>query len=114
MQTIETGADLPKILYQPQPFDFDVKPGSSQNIVMRRERQTFRRLEHSDTVCLAVRTTLHPLDQLSLLELQALVRDMMSWPEQVARYKGLHCWGDCVLTYCRQRGLKIPEACNLH
>ena len=112
MQIIESGMNIPQILYQPQPFNFKTKPRSPQQLIMRRERQTFRRLERSDTVCLAVRTTLHTLDQLSLLELQILVGDMMSWPEQVAKYKGLHCWGDCALAYCRKRGLEVPKMCS--
>ena len=112
MQVIEAGADLSSILYQPNLLNFEAKPRSPQQIVMRRERQTFKRFLRSKTICLAVRTTIHPLEQLSVSELQSLVTDMMSWPEQVARYKGRHCWGTCTLRYCRERGLDVPDTCN--
>ena len=114
MQVIRAGASLSEILYQPQPFNFGAKPQGPKQLIMRRERQTFRRLKRSDTVCLAVRTSVLSLEQLNLSELQSLIKDMMSWPEQVARYKGLHCWGDCALTYCRTRGLEVPEAWSPH
>ena len=109
IQVIEAETSLSEILYQPRPFRFETKPRGPQQIIMRRERQTFRRLPRSDTICFAVRTTIHPIDQLSLSELQNLVSDMTSWPKQIAKYKGRYCWGDCVLQYCRERGLKVSQ-----
>lgn len=75
----------------------------TNNLFIRRERQTFRRLPKSDAVVFTVKTTITPLQDLNREELLASTREMVSWPAEVATYKGRNIWGDCAMKFCEQR-----------
>lgn len=76
---------------------------SPRDIIVRRERQTFRRLPRTSTILFGVKTILTPLDELSVQELQNLAKEIRSWPDCVGEYKGNAIWGAKALEFCRQR-----------
>jgi hypothetical protein len=85
-----------------QPPVFEAKPTNPNHIIIRTERQTFKRLPKSGAIVFAVKTNLRRLTTLHVGELEGFVKDVRSWPEAMARYKGRHCWGDVALRYCEQ------------
>ncbi|KAJ9368427.1 hypothetical protein DTO282E5_6895 [Paecilomyces variotii] len=78
------------------------------DIIIRRERQTFRKLPQSGALLFGVKTTLTTLEELPREELHNLVREMETWPEEVASYKGKDIWGDSVLHFCQQT-IGLPQ-----
>jgi hypothetical protein len=66
---------------------------------VRRERQTFRKLPKSGAILFAVKTALTPLQDLDQEERLNLAREIRSWPENIAAYKGRDFWGECVLDF---------------
>lgn len=82
---------------------------SPRNIILRRERQTFRRLPRSDIIVFGVKTFLTPLDELPTEELQNLAKEIKSWPDVVGEYKGEAVWGATALEYCSERTKGIVE-----
>ncbi|KAJ5491084.1 hypothetical protein N7539_002651 [Penicillium diatomitis] len=102
---------LIEILYRPQGLceKSDSRDPTPSDILIRKERQTFRRLPHSETILFGVKTYLTPLDQLSMPELENLVREMKTWPDFVGEYKGKHVWGHKVLEYYQGR-VRVAQA----
>ena len=88
---------------QLSPFDFETKATHPESIIIRSERQTFRRLPKTGAVLFAVKTSLRRITDLRMEELVLFSEKVASWPEDIARYKGRHCWGDCVHRYCNER-----------
>lgn len=85
--------DLFQILYRPFGLvERGVDP-LPQDIIIRRERQTFRRLPKTDTIVFGVKTVLTTLDELPLHELHNFVKEIKSWPDCVGEYKGKGVWG---------------------
>lgn len=78
------------------------------DIIIRRERQTFRKLPQSGALLFGVKTTLTTLEELPREELHNLVREMETWPEEVASYKGKDIWGESVLHFCQQT-IGLPQ-----
>lgn len=89
-------------------FNTETVP-TPQNTMVRRERQTFRRMPRTNTILFSVRTFLTSLDELPLGELQNLAKEARSWPDFVGEYKGTNVWGNTMLEYCEQR---TKEAMN--
>lgn len=90
------------ILYRPGALcEKELSNPSPEEIIIRRERQTFRRLPRSGTIVFGVKTHLTTLDQLPMQELENLAKEMQSWPEHVGEYKGRDVWGAKVLEYYR-------------
>ena len=89
-------------LHRPKPFDFDVEPPGPEFILIRRERQTFTQLPRTGAVLFAVRTSWQTLVELDITELRALSVEMEGWPDEIAMYKGRHCWGPFVTKYLEQ------------
>jgi len=94
--------DLVDTLFIQRPADFF--PGtlsrlSPENILIRRERQTFRRLPKSETVLFTVKTSLQRLTQLPMEELEGFVGEARLWPDETATCKGRELWGPCVFAY---------------
>ncbi|PGH37034.1 hypothetical protein GX50_00017 [[Emmonsia] crescens] len=99
IQVTETGESLSSILFQPVGLgNKDVEP-RPENILIRRERQTFRRLPKSRAIVFGVKTSLTRLQELPLEELSNLVTEMKSWPAAVAKYKGRDHWGSAVIKW---------------
>lgn len=72
-------------------------------IILRRERQTFSRLPESGAVCFTVRTSMSWLTELGVVDLAGLAREIKTWPQDVAEYRGFGVWGNVVLRYCDER-----------
>ncbi|KAJ5091196.1 hypothetical protein NUU61_006066 [Penicillium alfredii] len=96
--------NLFEILYRPNTLcEKDLDNPSPQEIIIRRERQTFRRLPRTGAIVFGVKTYLTPLDELPMQELENLAKEMKSWPDYVGEYKGRNVWGRKVLEYCATR-----------
>ncbi|PWY88737.1 hypothetical protein BO94DRAFT_534640 [Aspergillus sclerotioniger CBS 115572] len=95
--------DLFDILYRPTSLSEDNPDPTPQEIVIRRERQTFRRLPRTGTIVFGVKTILTTLDELPMQELQNLAKEIKSWPEYVGEYKGREVWGPKALEYCEKK-----------
>ncbi|KAK1144685.1 hypothetical protein N8T08_004989 [Aspergillus melleus] len=94
------GEDLFEILYRPTTLSENNPNPSPQDIVIRRERQTFRRLPRTGTIVFGVKTILTTLDELPMQELQNLAKEIRSWPDYVGEYKGAEVWGAKALEFC--------------
>lgn len=79
------------------------------NILIRQERQVFRRLPRSGALLFSVKTYMHNLIDLSLDELRAFAAEVRKLPDDVAGYKGRHIWGDCVLKFCDATQKEVDE-----
>ncbi|KAL4780511.1 hypothetical protein BJX76DRAFT_337751 [Aspergillus varians] len=95
--------DLFEILYRPTTLSEDNPDATPQDLVIRRERQTFRRLPRTGTIVFGVKTFLTTLDNLPMQELENLAREVKSWPEHVGEYKGRELWGAKALEFCEKR-----------
>ncbi|KAJ5551927.1 hypothetical protein N7535_000131 [Penicillium sp. DV-2018c] len=95
---------LTDILYRPNSLcEEELSNPLPSEILIRRERQTFRRLPRTGAIVFGVKTYLTPLDKLPSDELGNLAREMGSWPDFVGEYKGRDVWGATVLEYYRGR-----------
>ncbi len=79
------------------------------NILIRQERQVFRRLPRSGALLFSVKTYMHNLIDLSLDELRAFAAEVRKLPDDVAGYKGRHIWGECVLKFCDATQKEVDE-----
>lgn len=95
--------DLLETLYRPKGLVEDSMDPSPRDIIIRRERQTFRRLPRSDTIVFGVKTSLTTLEELPLQELRNLEKEIRSWPDFVGEYKGKAVWGAKALEFCKER-----------
>ncbi|CZT04977.1 uncharacterized protein RAG0_11219 [Rhynchosporium agropyri] len=73
------------------------------DLKIRRERQTFTRLQHTGAVLFTVRTFMEPLSQLGDDELKALRTQVLGWDQEVRTYKGGDIWGPLLMQYCEGR-----------
>ncbi|KAF2715685.1 hypothetical protein K504DRAFT_497556 [Pleomassaria siparia CBS 279.74] len=95
---------LAELLFIQQGKDFF--PGSRHvdmdhhSVIIRHERQTFRRLLRSDAIVFTVRTSLQRLTEVPEDQRAALVQEIRNWPEEIARYKGRHVWDEVVVGWC--------------
>lgn len=92
------------ILYRPTALcKKEFSNPAPQEIIIRRERQTFRRLPRTGAILFSVKTYLTALDELPVQELRNLAKEMKSWPDYVGGYKGMPVWGNAVLKFCEER-----------
>ena len=105
LETKEPDEDLGDTLFRPMALNEDQPGLSIDNILLRQERQTFRRLPRTGALIFSVKTTLNTFDELPVEQLQALATEIRSWPEDMAKYKGRDIWGQRVLDYCIQRSI---------
>lgn len=104
----QPGEDLSETLYRPDGLvEQEVSPWLD-DVLIRRERQTFRRLPRTGALVFTVKTTLTTLDELPLREVQNLATEIRNWPEDIGVYKGRDIWGKKVLDLCDQ--LAGPQA----
>jgi Protein of unknown function (DUF3445) len=88
-------------LFHPHPF-----PTSTtgvlrvHDLVIRHEKQTFRRLPKSNAILFTVRTYMDYLIDLDEGELADFAVAVRAWPGNVASYKGRDFWGPVALNYC--------------
>ncbi|KAK2792809.1 hypothetical protein FQN51_001568 [Onygenales sp. PD_10] len=103
IQVAAPGEPLDSILFKPAGFSYDNTEPQPENIIVRRERQTFLRLPESGAIVFGVKTTLTYLPELDLEELNNLAKEVRSWPDSVAKYKGRDQWGAVALGYTEAR-----------
>lgn len=89
--------------FQDAPELLSDSPITAVELQVRRERQTFLRLEHSGAVLFTVRTFMEPLNQLDDTELRALRSQVLGWEDEVRVYKGGDIWGPPLLSHCEKR-----------
>lgn len=99
----QPGEDLSSTLFRPDGLMEQELSPWPEDILIRRERQTFRRLRRTGALLFSVKTTLTTLSELPLQEVQNLATEIRNWPEDMAAYKGRNIWGKKVLDYCNQR-----------
>ncbi|KAF2650321.1 hypothetical protein K491DRAFT_609057 [Lophiostoma macrostomum CBS 122681] len=83
----------------------DFFPGNLMNlnprcILIRRERQTFRRLPESGAIVFTVKTSIQKLTEVPVSERRGLVDEIKAWPPDIATYKGRDLWETQVYRYC--------------
>ncbi|KAG0649588.1 hypothetical protein D0Z07_3623 [Hyphodiscus hymeniophilus] len=76
---------------------------TAENITVRRERQTFTRLEQSGGVLFTVRTYMQPLIELGAEESEGLLSQIRGWDGEMQRYKGWDHWGTVVEQWCERQ-----------
>jgi Protein of unknown function (DUF3445) len=103
VQTTCPNEDLFSVLFSPNGLFVENFHLSPRDIIIRRERQTFRRLPRTDAIVFSVKTTLTALDELPPQELANLATEINHWPDDMAKYKGRDIWGTAVLEFCKQR-----------
>ncbi|KAJ5885844.1 hypothetical protein N7504_011680 [Penicillium tannophilum] len=102
--------NLFEILYRPGSLcEKALLDPSPNEIMIRRERQTFRRLPRTGAIVFGVKTYLTPISQLPMQELENLAKEMKTWPEYVSEYKGKDVWGRKVLEYYNKRVADIQS-----
>ncbi|OJJ50073.1 hypothetical protein ASPZODRAFT_1100493 [Penicilliopsis zonata CBS 506.65] len=99
--------NLLETLYRPQGLSEEALDPTAHEIIIRRERQTFRRLPRTGAILFGVKTVLTTLDELPDAELRNFAREMKSWPEYVGEYKGYPVWGKKVLEYCSLKNIEV-------
>lgn len=103
---IQTNPDrrrLSELLFIQELKDFfpgNVRTLSSQGFIVRKERQTFRRLPKSGAIVVTTKTRIRNLVDLDRKMLPGLAREIRGWSADVARYKGRDLWQRSVLGYC--------------
>lgn len=104
LETKRPGEGMQTTLFRPTGLtEVEESNASAEDLLVRRERQTFRRLPRSGALVFGVRTTLTPLVELSFQELHNLVTEVRSWPQDMALYKGRHIWGNTVMMYYAEK-----------
>jgi hypothetical protein len=84
----------------PPPSPLILRP---EHITVRRERQTFTRLEKSGAVLFTVRTYMQPLTDLSVDEIEGLMSQIQGWEREMKNYKGWDHWGRVVEDWCESK-----------
>ncbi|KAH7350773.1 hypothetical protein BKA65DRAFT_582791 [Rhexocercosporidium sp. MPI-PUGE-AT-0058] len=90
-------------MFQQEPFaDSIEQPPRIEDIHIRYERQTLRRLPRTGAVMFLVRTYLVPITRLEneLDNLYSLRSAINAWPAEMAKYKGRHVWNDTFEKWC--------------
>ncbi|PSN74894.1 hypothetical protein BS50DRAFT_671183 [Corynespora cassiicola Philippines] len=97
------GRSLASLLFVQEGKDFfpgrlsNLKPS---NVVVRRERQTFRRLPKTGAIVFSVKTSTESLVDLDMREKKKLSNDIRNWPTEMAIYKGRPLWQRVVIGFC--------------
>jgi hypothetical protein len=112
IQINRRNTDLAGILFIPDVNEFfpeeTIQNLTPQDIWVRRERQTFRRLPTSNSVVFTVHTSLKLLIDLDHKHLAGLAKEIRGWDENMAEYRRKDIWGECVLGFC-DRSARIVD-----
>lgn len=74
-----------------------------EQIMVRRERQTFTKLAQTGAVVFTVRSFMVPLISLGVQELRALRSQILGWEDEMKCYKGWDIWGESLKSWCDMR-----------
>lgn len=103
---------LDKLLFIQEGKDFfpgDFSRLDPAFIIVRRERQTFRRSPESDAIVFTVKTTVQRLVDLPVSERKNLVKEIRAWPRAIATYKGRDLWQRAVVSFCEGRSAYVED-----
>ena len=92
-------------MFQQEPFANSLpEPPKIEDIRIRHERQTLRRLPRTRAVMFLVRTYLLPVIDLQREKehLYAFRSAINAWPAEMAQYKGRHVWKDVFEEWCEE------------
>lgn len=92
-------------MFQQKPFPDSLPcPPKIEDIRIRHERQTLRRLPRTRAVMFMVRTYLTPVTDLAEEKdnLWAFREAINAWPLEMAKYKGRHVWGQVFEEWCQR------------
>jgi len=98
-----------EILYRPTTLSEANHNPAPEDIVIRRERQTFIKLPRSGALIFGVKTVLTTLDELPMQELQNLAKEIRSWPDYVGEYKGTEIWGATALEFAEKKSREAEK-----
>ncbi|KAG4419193.1 hypothetical protein IFR04_007694 [Cadophora malorum] len=90
-------------MFQQEPFADSVeRPPRIEDIRIRYERQTLRRLPRTGAVMFLVRTYMEPMADLAtdLDTLYSLRSAINAWPAEMAKYKARHVWHETFEKWC--------------
>ena len=90
-------------MFQQEPFADSVeRPPRIEDIRIRYERQTLRRLPRTGAVMFLVRTYMEPMADLAtdLDTLYSLRSAINAWPADMAKYKARHVWHETFEKWC--------------
>ena len=93
---------MSEVLCLPHP-PRSARPHSAAEIIVRDERQTFRRLPRTKAVVFTIKTSIKRLVDLDDAQLLAFAKEIRSWLPEFAEYKGRQHWGDCAEAYLAER-----------
>jgi hypothetical protein len=79
------------------------------NFVIRRERQTFRKLNRSKALLFVVHTSLIFVKGLPDAELKLLLDEVAAWSDDIAAYRERHVWAGWLEQEAKARGLRIDS-----
>lgn len=108
----KTAMERTNLFIQADPYLFSDAPEIStghekrtipKDLQVRRERQTFTRLEKTGAVLFTVRTYMQPLEDLEDEEAVALIHQVRGWEEEIRVYKGWDVWGGAFEEWCEKR-----------
>lgn len=102
VQAVDPQEDLSTVLFRPEVMSTGDDERKCTRVIIRRERQIFRKLPKTNAILFSVATSLTDLEDLGEQELRNLAREVRAWPEEMARYKGRHFWGDRLLSFCEK------------
>ena len=94
------------VWFQQDPFLSELpEPPKIEDIRIRHERQTLRRLPRTGAILFTVRTYMTPVLELQdeVESVEELLGAIQAMPPDMARYKGRSAWGDVVEAWCQQR-----------
>lgn len=93
-------------LFQQEPFALEgAQPPNVEDVRVRHERQTLRRLPRTGAILFTVRTYMSSLKDLeddpqSIWNLWEAIKEM---PPDIARYKGRQIWGKLIDEWCQSQ-----------
>jgi len=70
------------------------------NLMIRKERQSFRMLPKSGAVVFTARTRIRAVQDFDREELETTVQDINGWAADIATLKGRDLWGDVLQNIC--------------
>jgi hypothetical protein len=91
------------VLFQQEPFPSELRePPRIEEVRIRHERQTLRRLPRSGAILFTVRTYLLPVVELAgnRESIRGLMESVRAMPPEMAKYKGRQVWGEVVENWC--------------
>jgi hypothetical protein len=107
VQVTHPGEAKHSILFQPEGVVHKNLDPQPDDLILRKERQTFVKLPRSGAILFGVKTSVTPLRDVPLDELENLVTEVRSWPDDTAEYKGRDHWGPAVVAFTQAKKAEL-------